>query len=104
MAMFERADSDKRVTWLTLVGLVLVPVLIAAGFVLATWKVGDRLDHVTAAIVNVDDGTEIDGQEVPLGLDRAADFRELAKVAPPEAQQGLLGGNWLRFLRNVLPN
>lgn len=72
MAMFERADSDKRVTWLTLVGLVLVPVLIAAGFVLATWKVGDRLDHVTAAIVNVDDGTKIDGQEVPLGRQLAA--------------------------------
>lgn len=53
-------------------------------------------------------GSDFDGgfgrQEVPLGLDRAADFRELAKVAPPEAQQGLLGGNWLRFLRNVLPN
>ena len=31
MAMFERADTDKRVTWLTLVGLVLVPLLHRGG-------------------------------------------------------------------------
>src|SRR5699024_12349320 len=67
MAMFERADTDKRVTWLTLVGLVLVPILIAAGFVFATWQAGDRLDQVTAASVNNDEGAEIDGQQVPLG-------------------------------------
>ncbi|MGO1398323.1 MAG: YhgE/Pip family protein [Brevibacterium yomogidense] len=72
MAMFERADTDKRVTWLTLVGLVLVPLLIAAGFVFATWKVGDRLDEVTAAIVNEDEGAEIEGQQVPLGRQLSA--------------------------------
>lgn len=52
-------------------------------------------------------GSDFDGgfgrQEVPAGLERAADFRELAAVAPPEEQPGLLGGNWLRFLRRVLP-
>ena len=72
MTMFERADTGSKVTWWTLVGLILVPVLVAAGLVLATWKAGDRLDQVSAAIVNLDEGTEIDGQQVPLGRQLAA--------------------------------
>ena len=72
MTMFERADTGSRVTWWTLVGLILVPVLVAAGLVLATWKAGDRLDQVSAAIVNLDEGTEIDGQQVPLGRQLSA--------------------------------
>src|SRR5690606_24301798 len=72
MTLFERADTDKGVSLWTLVGLVLVPVLVAAGLVLATWKAGDRLDQVTAAVVNLDEGAEIDGQTVPLGRQLAA--------------------------------
>jgi hypothetical protein len=51
-------------------------------------------------------GSDFDGgfgrQEVPLELGRAADFRRLARIVPPEAQQGLLGGSWLGFLGRVL--
>ena len=72
MTLFERADTDKGVSLWTLVGLVLVPVLVAAGLVLATWKAGDRIYQVTAAVVNLDEGTEIDGQTVPLGRQLAA--------------------------------
>jgi putative membrane protein len=72
MATFERADTARRASWVTVLGLILVPVLIAAGFVFATWKMGDRLDRVDAAIVNTDEGAEIDGQTVPLGRQLAA--------------------------------
>ncbi len=52
-------------------------------------------------------GSDFDGgfgvQETPAEITRGADFAKLAEIAPPEAQDGLLGGNWLRFLRRVLP-
>ncbi|MYM20867.1 ABC transporter permease [Brevibacterium sp. 5221] len=72
MALFERADSGRRVTWLSILGLVLVPVIIAAGFVFATWKADDRLSQVKAAVVNDDDGAKINGKQAPLGRQLAA--------------------------------
>ena len=66
MLTLERARAAK-VTWVSLVGLVLVPLLVAAGFLWATWDSTSRLDRVQAAIVNDDEGTTIDGQTVPLG-------------------------------------
>ena len=52
-------------------------------------------------------GSDFDGgfgvQETPRGINRGADFAKLGRVAPPDAREGLLGGNWLRFLRRVLP-
>ncbi|MVA74662.1 hypothetical protein GC722_01230 [Auraticoccus sp. F435] len=67
MLSLERANSSRRVTWWSLLGLVLVPVIVAAGFLWATWGSDERLDRVQAAVVNLDEGTEIDGQQVPLG-------------------------------------
>src|SRR6478735_2498640 len=66
MLTLERARATK-VTWVSLVGLILVPLLVAAGFLWATWDSTSRLDRVQAAIVNNDEGTTIDGQTVPLG-------------------------------------
>ncbi|WP_309132685.1 YhgE/Pip domain-containing protein [Brevibacterium sp.] len=63
----ERANSDTPVTWVSFLGLVLIPIIVAAGFILATWKSSDRLDSIDAAIVNNDQGAEVDGQTVPLG-------------------------------------
>ncbi|RBP62498.1 putative membrane protein [Brevibacterium sanguinis] len=63
----ERANSKRPVTWVSFLGLVLIPIIVAAGFILATWKSGDRLDSIDAAIVNADEGAEVDGQTVPLG-------------------------------------
>ncbi|CAN5498422.1 membrane dipeptidase [soil metagenome] len=52
-------------------------------------------------------GSDFDGgfglQETPLEITRGADFKKLGKAAPADAREGLLGGNWLRFLRRVLP-
>jgi putative membrane protein len=67
MYPLERAASSRRVGLLSLVGLVLVPLVVAAGFLWATWDSTDRLDRVQAAVVNLDEPVELDGQTVPLG-------------------------------------
>jgi membrane dipeptidase len=52
-------------------------------------------------------GSDIDGglgvDETPVELDTAADLVRIGDVVPPEARAGMLGENWLRFLRGALP-
>lgn len=67
MYPLERATSSRRVGLWSLVGLVLVPLVVAAGFLWATWDSTDRLDRVQAAVVNLDEPVELDGQTIPLG-------------------------------------
>ena len=67
MFTLERAQTSRRVGWLSMLGLILVPLLVAGGFLWATWNSSDRLDRVQAAIVNNDDGVTLNGQFVPLG-------------------------------------
>ncbi len=58
---------SKRVRWYTLVGVLLLPLVFAGGFLAATWNLDDRLHTVKAAVVNNDEAVTIDGQMVPLG-------------------------------------
>jgi putative membrane protein len=53
--------------WTTLLGLVLVPLLVAGGFLWAGWNSDSRLREVQAAIVNLDEAVTIDGEYIPLG-------------------------------------
>lgn len=96
-------------------------------FLKAGWKTGDQraevtLDHVVAQIdylcqlagdsLHVGIGTDFDGgfglQSVPQGIDTIAD---LQKLVPLLGERGfsftdianILGGNWIRVLRNTLP-
>lgn len=52
-------------------------------------------------------GSDFDGgfglQETPRAITRGADFAKLGRLAPLDARAGVLGGNWLRFLRQALP-
>jgi putative membrane protein len=68
----ERMRSDKRVTWLTIVGLVLVPLVIGGLLVWALWNPTERLGEVKAAVVNLDKPVTVNGQVVPLGRQMAA--------------------------------
>jgi putative membrane protein len=67
MPLLERAASTRRVGTLSLVGLVLLPLLVAGGFLWATWNSTTRLDRVQAAVVNLDKPVKVSGQTVPLG-------------------------------------
>lgn len=52
-------------------------------------------------------GSDVDAghgrAETPLELDGVADWPRLAEAVPAESRAGVLGGNWLRFLRAALP-
>ncbi|UUT34815.1 YhgE/Pip family protein [Microbacterium elymi] len=63
----ERARSRRPVTWLTLLGVLLLPVLIGGVLVAALYNPTERLDAMSAAIVNNDEPVTVDGQTVPLG-------------------------------------
>jgi membrane dipeptidase len=52
-------------------------------------------------------GSDLDGgfgQEAsPAEIDTVVDLRKIGDIVPPDAREGVLGGNWLRFLRRSLP-
>ncbi|MBI5028477.1 MAG: hypothetical protein HZB48_06690, partial [Actinobacteria bacterium] len=54
--------NSRPARWYTLAGLVLVPLLVAGGFLFAGVNAGDRLHTVKAAVVNLDEPVTIDGQ------------------------------------------
>ena len=68
----ERPRGGGRATWFTVLGLVLVPLTIGGLLTWALWQPTKRLDRMTAAIVNLDTGVQIDGKTVPLGRQLAA--------------------------------
>ena len=72
----ERARSRRPITWLTLVGVLLLPVLIGGILVAALYNPAERLDNMSAAIVNEDEPVTIDGQYVPLGRQLTAGLVE----------------------------
>lgn len=72
----ERARSRRPVTWLTLVGVLLLPVVIGGILVAALYNPVERLDSLTAAIVNDDEPVTVDGQTVPLGRQLTAGLVE----------------------------
>ncbi|MDQ1085049.1 MULTISPECIES: YhgE/Pip domain-containing protein [Microbacterium] len=63
----ERSRSRRPVTWLTLVGVLLLPAVIGGILVGALYNPTERLGNITAAIVNDDEPVELNGQTVPLG-------------------------------------
>ncbi|HUH53401.1 MAG TPA: YhgE/Pip domain-containing protein [Microbacteriaceae bacterium] len=50
-----------------IIGLIITPLLISAVFIWGLWDPSTRLEHVTAAVVNLDEPVEVDGQLTPLG-------------------------------------
>ena len=72
----ERARSRRPITWLTLIGVVLLPVLIGGILVAALYNPAERLDNMSAAIVNEDEPVTIDDQLVPLGRQLTAGLVE----------------------------
>ncbi len=72
----ERARSRRPVTWLTLIGVLLLPAIIGGILVTALQNPTDRLESMTAAVVNLDKPITIDGQYTPLGRQLAAGLVE----------------------------
>ncbi|WP_223587031.1 YhgE/Pip domain-containing protein [Microbacterium sp. OVT16B] len=72
----ERARSRKPITWLTILGILLLPAAVGGILVAALQNPTERLDSMTAAIVNLDDPVTIDGQLTPLGRQLSAGLVE----------------------------
>jgi putative membrane protein len=72
----ERSRSRRPITWLTIIGVMLLPVVIGGILVAALYNPVERLDSLTAAIVNDDEPVTIDGQTVPLGRQLTAGLVE----------------------------
>jgi putative membrane protein len=72
----ERARSRKPITWLTILGVLLLPAAVGGILVAALQNPTERLDSMTAAIVNLDEPVTIDGQMTPLGRQLAAGLVE----------------------------
>lgn len=70
--LIERARSRRPVTWLTLLGVLLLPAALGGVLVAALQNPTERLEHMTAAIVNLDEPVTLDGQYVPLGRQLAS--------------------------------
>lgn len=62
------------ITLTRLIGIILTPALIAGVFIWGLWDPVARLGNVTAAVVNLDEPVEIDGQITPLGRVLAAEL------------------------------
>lgn len=72
----ERARSRKPITWLTILGVLLLPAAVGGILVTALQNPTERLESMTAAIVNLDEPVTIDGQTTPLGRQLAAGLVE----------------------------
>jgi putative membrane protein len=72
----ERARTRRPVTWLTLIGVLLLPVVIGGILVTSLYNPAERLDSINAAIVNEDEPVTIDDQIVPLGRQLTAGLVE----------------------------
>ncbi|MGB4137816.1 MAG: YhgE/Pip family protein, partial [Microbacterium sp.] len=67
MTIVERARSSRPITWLTIIGVLLLPAIIGGLMVAALQNPTKSLDRMTAAIVNLDKPVTVDGQYTPLG-------------------------------------
>ncbi|OZB82589.1 MAG: hypothetical protein B7X32_13115 [Microbacterium sp. 13-71-7] len=71
-ALIERARSHKPITALTLIGVLLLPAVLGGVLVAALQDPTQRLDTMTAAIVNDDEPVTVNGQLAPLGRQLSA--------------------------------
>lgn len=74
MILATNRRGGDRALWRTVLGLLVVPLTIAGLLVWGLWNPGERLHTVTAAIVNLDEPVELDGQLLPLGRVLAAEL------------------------------
>ncbi len=91
-----------RPSWTSILALLLVPLLVAGGFLWGTWNANPRLRTVQAAVVNLDEMVEVNGQMMPLGRQLAAELIDSEReqnltwvlADATHAQKGLANGTY----------
>ncbi len=79
-------------SWLTIAGVVLLPLLLVATLVTSVWQADQRNDQIKAAIVNLDEPVTLDGQYVPLGRQLAGKLASLDRA--PGAAGEITNYDW----------
>lgn len=105
--MIVERNNARPARWLTWLGLILVPVLVAGGLFAATWNGNPR--QVEAAIVNLDEPVTIDDQYIPLGRQLSAALVDSDRVenltwlpaSEADARAGLATGRYAAMV--VIP-
>lgn len=103
----ERVNAAKPTRWVTLLGIVLVPVLLAGGLVWGNWNADTRA--VEAAIVNLDEPVTINDEYIPLGRQLTAALVDSDRVenltwelaSEADARAGLASGTYAAMV--VIP-
>lgn len=70
----EGIKKGRKTSWAALVALFLVPLLVVGSLIGLSGKGDER--KVTAGIVNLDEGTKVDGKTVPMGRQLSAEIME----------------------------
>ena len=106
--MIVERNNARPARWLTWLGLILVPVLVAGVLFAATWNGDPR--QVEAAIVNLDEPVTIDDQYIPLGRQLTAALVDSDRVenltwlpaTEADARAGLATGRYAAMV--VIPS
>ena len=93
-AALTRLKTDRPVRWTTVVGILLVPLTVAGVLLWGLWNPTERLENVTAAVVNLDESVTVDGQTVPLGRVLAGELIGSPEGAP-DAQADTDNFTWV---------
>jgi len=64
---FSYLHGGRRARWGTILGIVLVPFVVAGALLWGLWNPAERLDSVNAAVVNLDEPVTVDGEMLPMG-------------------------------------
>ncbi len=131
LALLEGSDSNRHLTDRVIQGILerdgVIGIVPANAFLLEGWKRADGREHVTldraAAQIDyvcqlagdarhVGIGSDYDGgfglQSVPVEIDTIADLQKLVPLLVEKGYshsdiEAIMGGNWLRIVREVLP-
>lgn len=85
------AKKNSR-SWLTVAGVIVLPLLLVATLVASVWQADQRNDQVKAAIVNLDEPVTLDGQYVPLGRQLAGKLASLDQA--PGSDEEIINYDW----------
>ncbi|MDN6620261.1 MAG: YhgE/Pip family protein, partial [Corynebacterium variabile] len=92
---FKRA----RLTRLTIIALILIPLLYSALYLWAFWNPLNKTDALPVALVNSDQGAELNGEETRAGDQVVQGLRDndqinWTEVSSEEAEQGVKDGKY----------
>lgn len=92
MSQKNSRPTKKSRSWLTVAGVIVLPLLLVATLVASVWQADQRNDQIKAAIVNLDEPVTLDGQFVPLGRQLAGKLASVDQM--PGTDDEIINYDW----------